>query len=410
LRWSVGHGEAEIAQRIAVALGHFWRVRGYLSEGRRWLQNALKWEAGASGGIRARALEACAHLCRDQGDLVAAEHLYRQSLELCVRDRDTKGAALLLNNLSIVAQFRSDHAGAFALQEQSLELFRELNDRSGEAMSLMTLGTLAQLQQDSRQAARFYEEGLELFRGLGDRNGAAAILNNLGTLASSMKDFQAANRHYEESLSHFREIGDYHEVAACFSNLAGVAREQGEPDRALALYQDSLRLFAALNDSRGIAALLLCLASLSAEYADPERSTRLFAAVEAHNRSNEISASVALGPAHHQTIGRLRESLGHARFERAWNTGRTMTLEAAIAAALETPETAKGAASPLTPREREVATLVAQGLTNREIAASLFISERTVDTHVEHILAKLQMRSRSQVAAWTAANGLEATT
>jgi non-specific serine/threonine protein kinase len=64
---------------------------------------------------------------------------------------------------------------------------------------------------------------------------------------------------------------------------------------------------------------------------------------------------------------------------------------------------------PLTPREREIAALIAQGMTNREIAAELFIGERTVDTHVEHILDKLGMRSRIQVATWAAENGLAAT-
>ena len=80
----------------------------------------------------------------------------------------------------------------------------------------------------------------------------------------------------------------------------------------------------------------------------------------------------------------------------------------AIDLALTAPEPparlagARSAARPLTRRERQVAALILRGHTNREIAEALFIAERTVDTHVEHILAKLGFKSRTQVAAWAA--------
>lgn len=402
LRWSAGRGEAEIAQRLGAALGQFWRVRGHLSEGRRWLEQALEWESGASTMIRARALEACANLCRDQGDLDAAERFYRQGLDLRVRNGDTQAIPRLLTSLSMVAQFRDDHVLAINLQEQCLTLHREQGDQQGIAVSLMTLGTLAQLQGDSERAIQRYQETLALFRDLDDKHGTAATLSNLGTLSHRRGDYQAANHYYGDALTLFREIGDFHEIAACLSNLGGVARDIADPNRARAFYSDSLQLFNALCDTAGIAALLLCLGSLSAQQGDAGRATRLFAAVETLHTSNDIVERASLGPAHHRTIAALREQLGQVRFDRIWAEGRAWSLDDAVTHALENPTTPTGALIPLTHREHEVARCIAQGQTNREIAAALYISERTVDTHVEHILAKLGVRSRVQVAAWIA--------
>jgi DNA-binding NarL/FixJ family response regulator len=109
-----------------------------------------------------------------------------------------------------------------------------------------------------------------------------------------------------------------------------------------------------------------------------------------------------------------RGALGEAAFEAAWAEGCAMSLDQAVAFALRTeeppsPRRVAGARRPpdrLTPREREVAGLVAQGLTNREVAEHLIVSERTVDTHVEHIRNRLRLRSRAQIAAWAVAHGL----
>jgi non-specific serine/threonine protein kinase len=104
--------------------------------------------------------------------------------------------------------------------------------------------------------------------------------------------------------------------------------------------------------------------------------------------------------------------LGADAFARAWETGRRLPLDEIVADALTpaepaAPQSPPGGTrpSPLTRREREVAALIARGLTNRQIAEELFIAERTADTHVEHILAKLGLGSRTQVATWVVERG-----
>lgn len=107
----------------------------------------------------------------------------------------------------------------------------------------------------------------------------------------------------------------------------------------------------------------------------------------------------------------LRKQLGQVRFEAAWAAGRSLPLSEAVREALseESPAAVRTTpvqvVDPLTRREREVAVLLAQGRTNRQIAEQLVISNKTTSVHVEHILGKLDLHSRWQVADWLAAHG-----
>jgi DNA-binding CsgD family transcriptional regulator len=107
--------------------------------------------------------------------------------------------------------------------------------------------------------------------------------------------------------------------------------------------------------------------------------------------------------------------LSQTAFAAAWAAGDAMTLEEAVADAVAAPPAATtatpapvGPPGPLSPREREVAALVARGLTNRQLAAALGIAPRTANRHVEHVLTKLGVHSRAEVAAWATVRGLTA--
>ncbi|MDV6306024.1 helix-turn-helix transcriptional regulator [Gordonia amicalis] len=121
-------------------------------------------------------------------------------------------------------------------------------------------------------------------------------------------------------------------------------------------------------------------------------------------------AQAAINPVTTTVEEKLRAELGAEAFEKSYAMGRESTLEVAVQLVSgRTPATAgrSGSASlraSLTRRENEVATLVADGLTNKEIATKLTISPRTVDAHVDHILTKLGFRSRTQIARWVSAD------
>jgi DNA-binding NarL/FixJ family response regulator len=111
-------------------------------------------------------------------------------------------------------------------------------------------------------------------------------------------------------------------------------------------------------------------------------------------------------------VRQLRDALGEAGFDDNFGRGQSFARPDALAYALDeaasaTPKPPAGPAIPLTRREREVAELITKGLSNRDIAATLVISRRTAESHVEHILTKLACTNRSQVAAWVAAAGAD---
>ncbi len=412
LRWSVGHGEVETALRLGAALARFWQLRGYLGEGLQWLQGGLSWTMGASATTRARALGAAGHLARDQGELLQASAFYEQSLALHRAAGNRRGTALALNNLGVVAQLRGETGRAGALHKESLALFRDMGDEQGIAISLLTLGSMAQLQGELTRARDRYEESLALFRTLGETHGAGAVLNNLGNLASACGDSAAAAASYEEAAALFRELGDQREVAACLSNLARMVWVDGNPRRATVLCQESLAIFHALGDKSSISACLELLGVIASPWGTPERAVQLFAAAERVRQATGAKAAPH-GADHERTLGTLRAALGADRFAAAWAAGGALSLAEAVdtALAVSGPTERVAAVSrtsrpPLTRREGEVVALIARGLTNRQIAAALFIAERTVDTHVEHILKKLWLRSRAQVAAWAVEHGL----
>ncbi|HUG15876.1 MAG TPA: LuxR C-terminal-related transcriptional regulator [Thermomicrobiales bacterium] len=415
LRWSVGQGSTEIALGLGAALCRYWRLRGHAGEGLSWLEGGLAWNTGASVATRAKALEAAGLLARDRIDYVAAEGFLDGCLSLRREIGDMRGIALALNHLGTVAQFQGESGRAGMLHEESLSLFRKLDDTRGIALSLMTLGTMAQLRGDRDQAEAQYGEALQLFSSIDDTHGVAASLNNLGNLACARLDYDGADDLYTRSMLLFGGMGEKYEVASCLRNLSGVARDRGNLEQAKAYCRDSLNLFVALGDTFGVMTCLEMLADQAARQNDLERSALLYAASEKLRGAVSEPRARRHDPERERTSLVIREHLGERDFERISELGRSLTLEQVISAsstslgAVASSPFPPAEANPLSPREREVAALIARGHTNRQIAAELFIAERTVDTHVEHILTKLNVGSRSQVAAWIAERGVSRT-
>jgi len=144
---------------------------------------------------------------------------------------------------------------------------------------------------------------------------------------------------------------------------------------------------------------------------DLERATRLYAAADALRGATGWPLLGERRMRYERRLARLRDKLGEASFAAAWTAGRTLSLDQAVDLALANPESGRSASASrpmslatdaLSRREQEVAALLAKGLTNREIAEALIISERTANVHVQHILAKLELRSRWQVRDWLA--------
>ncbi len=422
LRWAIDCGEAEVAQRLGGALWIFWQERGHLFEGLSWLEQALAL-GGQQGddsaelrNARAGALNAAGNLAWVRSEYARSATFYEESLALRRQLGDTAGAAISLHNLGLIARDLGDRALAHARFSESLGLFRDLSDSGHTALALLNLARLSHDDGDAAKASTLYEESLALFRAAGNAGGVATVLNRLGDLARARGDLETSGAFHEEALALHRGRVDPWGIGISLTYLARVADVRGDAAEAMALASQSLRALRDSGASRDIAAALVVLASVACAMAQATLGGRLLGAVAQMYPEGPPSrpGRASFEPA----VAAARAALGEAGFEAAWTSGKLLTLDQAVDEALAMAEPAPPAASEpakpsagppvgaLTRREREVAALIARGLTNRQIADELVISEMTADTHVSHILRKLGFRSRAQVATWITEQGL----
>jgi DNA-binding CsgD family transcriptional regulator len=268
---------------------------------------------------------------------------------------------------------------------------------------LNVLGLLAATQGDYAQAAAHTVRGMAICRQLGDWHGVAEGLNALGDIARRQRDSTRAVAMYEQSLMLAHEHGLRGTEASVLHNLGILALAAGTRSVARKSLTDSLELFRELGDRRGVAE---CLAGLAAFFCDGghfEHAARLLGAADSLLTAIQSRITPSNADEYERTFARLRAVGGTG----AIDAGRQLAYDVAIDLALAEPPPSRVApeAGGLSPREVEVAGLVTRGLSNREIAAELVIGDRTVATHIEHILAKLNLKSRVQIAAWGAEKG-----
>jgi predicted ATPase/class 3 adenylate cyclase len=290
----------ELGMRLTAALTWFWLIRGYVSEGYRWLNAALangddEGSAGTEPAVRARALAGAGHL----------------------------------------AQYQSDHARSFALLDESIRLAREAGDQENVAWSLGAMGETARLQRDFARAATLLAESLALARQIGDRWTMYHVLYRLGEMARNQGEFDRATALYEESLAIRREFGDRRGIAAALHSLGLMARGQGQIEEAATLLAQAITLHHEVRNMFGIAICLEGLGGIALERGQSERALRLLAAVEA--LCEAIGAP--LMPAERAEYERDRDAarglLGEDASAAAWAQGRAMSASRAVAYALE---------------------------------------------------------------------------
>ncbi|HVG96375.1 MAG TPA: tetratricopeptide repeat protein, partial [Chloroflexota bacterium] len=369
----------QLALRLAVALAPFWTRRGHAAEGRRWLAAALAAPAASCAPAapwRAWALLAAGRLAWRHEAVRAARPLFEEGLARFKALGHQPGIALALCCLAGQAEEEGDYAQALPLAEESLARFRALGDQRGTAGALDQLGGIAWRQGDYATARARYEASLELHRRLDNTWGVARMESLLGVVLRLQGEHAAARPRLERGVSLFRQLGDPHAAAKSLAELARVVAAGGDQERAAALYGEGIALFRRLGDRPRLAAALAAAGDVAWTRGDREGALALHTEAFALYR--------ALGD------DRLTADL-RRRLERAAPPlgGRD-----------------PGATAPLTAREGEVAALIAAGLTNREIAERLVITEGTAASHVVHILNKLGLRSRVQVGVWAAGRGL----
>ncbi|MGW4774911.1 protein kinase domain-containing protein [Nocardia sp. NPDC004278] len=360
----------ESALRIVNALYIFWTSRGRLSEGRRWCERALAQSTDAQPLSRAKARCGAATMAVLQGDLPAAAENVAQLEALAEQTADPLVAALLTHAKGnyCSAGGADNLARASSLLADAIDSFEASGDLKSQLEARISLGWAYAQQGDTTRALADLEKALAITESAGETMIRSWVLWAMGF----------------------------------------AVWRTGDPDRAAPLLQEGIRAARLVSDPVVATICLEALAWIATEQRHARRAATLLGAADTLSRIG--ASAVSLLPNmlvyHEEFTRRSREMLGARAFEAAHQEGAAMSFDAAAGFALG--ERAEATAPPLrsggklTKRERQVADLVARGLTNKAIAARLVISPRTADGHVEHILTKLGFTSRAQIATWAA--------
>jgi non-specific serine/threonine protein kinase len=372
-------GLAEACLRLAAALRYYWTACGGLAEGRYWLARALAADA-APTMARAAALSAYTRVLITQADRANAAASAADCFDLAHRLGDPPMIARATQDLgTYLFLFGDDLPRARHLLEEALDRHARIEpvDDADVAMAQVSLATTVLYQGDMDRAERLCGESEARCRSYGDQWWRCNALVGRALVALARREPAEATRHLRETL----------------------------PPRS------------ALGDTFGLAQAVDLLSRAAAAAGDHERAARLTGV--AHRIWHEIGRS-GFGSRHYQArMAEAREQargeLGDRAYRAAYRLGWELPLDDAVAyarGAEPTPDAppaagspAVPAGSPLTPRERQVAELIAEGLSNKQIAARLFIAQRTAESHAGNILRKLGFTSRSQVASWIAHHG-----
>jgi len=367
-------GDADMGLRIAGALGWFWFFRTYLSEGRNWLDGAFARVRDArQSRTVAKALNAAGRLAISQGDYVIACSLLQESVDTWRNVGDKEGLAYALSDLGIAAvnqgellmgrtlieeavalfrdmrnnwglafaldrladakTFLSDAEGATALYAESLTLYRELGDKWGITRELRDLGDRLLRLGEYRSAQAMLEEALAIGREIGNTLWIALLARTLGDTLLLQCEFAQAVSLYEEALDLNRELGDRMRTAGSLRVLGHATRCLGNFPRAGRLYGEALTLFRQLNDRRGMTATLAGIAGLACQLGLDYTAACLLGATAVILQSKEFYHQVDLIE-YERNLLQVRESLQAKDLNKAWELGRAMTIEQALAYAV----------------------------------------------------------------------------
>jgi predicted ATPase/DNA-binding NarL/FixJ family response regulator len=405
LRWAIGSGKVETGLQVAAALSTPCYVWGLYAECRQWLVDLLATPGAAHLPSAAVALGSAGGLAFGQDDYATAQELLEESRARWVGQADRDRLSDALNWLSMTVLRRGDRVAARRLLDEALALSHELGLRFCEAMTLGNLATIEYADRDYAAAARLLEQSCAIWRSIDNGWGLVLGLTGLGFVAHARGDQARARSLFEQSLELLRDMDARPQVAGALAGLGRVALTEGDVRAARGHFQKSLQLLRESGQRLGVARSLEALAAVAAMEHRPEHALRLVAAAQAVRETLGVQQSTGGSGLLERSIRDARSEVGAHAAETLMAEGRELDLEQAVVLALQDapPVSAEPgtAQNPLTRRECEVAVLLAEGLSNRQIAERLVIAEKTAALHVEHILGKLGLHSRWQAADWT---------
>jgi predicted ATPase/class 3 adenylate cyclase len=294
LDWTVASGDARSAMELSTGIWRFWQMRGHLHEGRRRMDEVLAMpNSGEFPKERLTALEAAGGLAYWQADMQVAQRFYDECLALTRTLGDDRALANALYNAAFPRVVgRQAIAEAQLMLEEALPLFRKIGDQTGIARALWGIGNALYFARENADARPVLEEAVALNRKLDDRFGLGWSVHTLGLVTFNLGDFERSRDSWIEAIHLFAAAGDVPGMVLQLDNLSALARHDG----------------------------------------DFLRAGRLWAAASAHQESS----GTGLGRLLREEEARSgREGLNDEEAARVWAEGQAMSLEQAVAYALE---------------------------------------------------------------------------
>jgi predicted ATPase/DNA-binding CsgD family transcriptional regulator len=414
--FSLTQPDPEPGLRLAASLREYWPTRGHAAEGADVLRALLDEPAAQEATLtRARALAAAARLLMQTSGYAIAWDYCQEALAIARAAGDEYLTADLLHTRAWILLRQGQLSAALPLIEQGLDLAR-LGALHLTARLLAARSFATSVAGDPAGAARDAGEAVRLSRQAGDQLLAGRLLGNLGYLELSTGDLEAARGHLAEALDIARALDDRSSILYQAFNLGLAEYLSGSPEAAGTLFAESFDLARRTGTRSQVAYALVGLALAGHGGAGPGWSARMHGAGDrALADLGETLEPLEAGLADLDRE-RLRAALGDGAFDAEYAAGRglnparaadlarparpaepvsTRASEPCVAAPAET-------ATVLTLRQLDVLKLVAQGLSNPDIARRLGLSEHTVKRHLANILRKLNLPSRAAAAAWAA--------
>lgn len=347
----------------------YWTARA-TSEGAYWLDLYLESRDADCGNdaAMARALFARGFVSMVLGDVMSAVPVLDEAE---AKARAGSDSPLLARILSVSAGIR--------------------------VMSGQLEGARSQLREAKMLAQGFDDPGVDAMLALTE-----------GFIALGEADVETVGRVYTEWAPRARDRGDLQTLSYLLSSYGFSLLQQDRAEQAGPLLQESLGIERRLENRDMILYVLDGLASHAAMVGRFQRSARLLGAAETLQAQTGIRLMPHMEPVLANARESIASSLGIPALKLETQAGKRMSTDEAIAFALDEKKPARidtrvdAKVTPLSKRELEVAALIAEGMSNKEIGSRCFLSERTVETHVSNILNKLGINSRVEVAGWVA--------
>jgi predicted ATPase/DNA-binding CsgD family transcriptional regulator len=374
--WAIEREERALALRFPGALLSYWFVRGRLREGAAWADKALALSGDAALDDVILAIDTAANLHALAGEYEQASASAETLLDLARREGHAIGKALGLFQLSFVAHHHRDFDAAVKLSEAALARFRALGSERWLPWAATRAGLERLGRGEYRRAETLFAEAADLFRAAGNEGGMALTLCNLAHARHGMSDIDGAEQ----------------------------------------LLREALELEIALDRGLEIAEILLGLADVALSRRQARRAAVLLGAIEALHETIGYPRVGWARNAYDRITASTRSVMGDEAFTITWQQGRQLPMAEAVRVARAASDVgvsptagadeADLATLRLTARERDVLRLLAEGHSDRQIAEALCISPKTAGNHVSHILAKLDVETRTAAATQAVRRGL----